>query len=194
MSSDKIKQCDPRLLLHVCCAPCSCVIIERLLEEGFQPTILFYNPNISPRDEYERRKASVIAFAQKKKILFIDGDHTHENWLMRVKGLEHEPERGTRCSVCFDVRLEYTALYAHEHKYSLFATTNGIGRLKDRHQVDQSGIKAALPYPELEYLARNWRENDALTRGAKITREEGFYRQNYCGCEFSQNVMKQIHL
>ena len=174
------------ILLHVCCAPCSCVIIERLLDEGAQLTVFFYNPNIFPKDEYERRKDSVIAFANKKGVPFIDQDYAHDDWLTRVKGLENEPERGKRCSVCFDQRLERTALYAHEHHYHVFATTNGIGRLKDRHQVDKSGLKAALPYPELTYLVRNWREKDALTRAATISQEENFYRQQYCGCEFSK--------
>ena len=109
-----------RLLLHSCCAPCSGDIMERLLQSGIDYTIFFYNPNIAPVQEYEYRKESVISFAKKKGIPFFDADYEHDVWLKRIRGLENEPERGMRCSLCFDMRLERSALYAFENNFPVF--------------------------------------------------------------------------
>lgn len=176
---------DQAPLLHTCCAPCSGPIIEQLLRGGFSPTIFFYNPNIFPRQEYELRKASVVAFARKLKLVCIDADYDTEKWLDRIKGYEKEQEKGQRCSICFDLRLERTARFAHDNGYTRFATTNGIARWKDLEQVDASGIRAALPYPRLSYMAINWRKKGGITRLAQIAAREGFYKQEYCGCRFS---------
>ena len=173
------------LLLHVCCAVCSATIIETLLREKVSPALFFYNPNIHPREEYEERKKSVIAFARKRGLPFIDADHDTDAWFERVKGLEREPERGRRCSLCFDIRLERTALYAHENGFPVFATTNGIARWKDMAQVDRSGRTAAKKYPGLTYWARHWRSGGALEEMSRIARTEHFYRQEYCGCLYS---------
>jgi predicted adenine nucleotide alpha hydrolase (AANH) superfamily ATPase len=172
-------------LLHVCCAPCSGPIIEKMLADGFTPTIFFYNPNIHPREEYEKRKASVTAFVLKKGLRLIDCDYDPDRWMARVKGLEAEPERGKRCSVCFDIRLERSALYASEHEFTHFATTNGIARWKDIEQVNQSGLKAASHYPGLTFMAINWRKDGASARISAIAKQEKFYQQAYCGCRFS---------
>jgi epoxyqueuosine reductase len=176
-----------KLLLHVCCAPCSCAIIDILLKEGTSPTLFLYNPNIYPRHEYELRKASVIAYAFKLRLPVVEADYDLKAWEDRVKGLENEPERGKRCSKCFDMRLERTALYAYEYGFEAFATTNSFSRWKDRSQVDQSGLMAASHYPGICYWDRNWRLGDAQTLASIITRQENFYRQTYCGCRFSLN-------
>ncbi len=174
-----------RILLHVCCAPCSCAIINILLEEDFLPVLFFYNPNIFPRKEYELRKASVLAYAAKLDLPFVDADYDNELWEERVKGLEQEPERGKRCSACFDMRLERAALYAYENSFSILATTNSIARLKNMNQVNASGVRAAARYPGMIFLDRNWRIGDALKKASQITLKENFYRQTYCGCRFS---------
>lgn len=101
-----------KLLLHSCCAPCSGELMERFLESDINYTIFFYNPNIHPLQEYEIRKQENIRFAQKHNITFIDGDYDREEWFSRAKGMENEPERGIRCTMCFDMRFERTALYA----------------------------------------------------------------------------------
>ncbi len=176
---------DKTVLLHTCCAPCSCAIIEQLLSEGIRPDLFFYNPNVHPFDEYLQRKASVIAYARKKKLDLIDADYDPETWLALVKGFENEPERGKRCSICFDIRLKKTAEYASTHQYKLFATTNGISRWKDMDQVNHSGRLAALPYSGLAFLDRNWRLDHAQAKASRITKEEQFHTQNYCGCIFS---------
>lgn len=173
------------LLLHVCCAPCSGPIIETILNEGFLPTIFFYNPNVHPKEEYEFRKASVVAYAKKKRILMVDADYDDKNWFDCIKGLENEPERGRRCSICFDIRLNRTAQYAHENGFKRFATTNSIARWKNLEQVNRSGIMAASRYPNITFMAVNWRKNGADKRISIIAKREGFYKQEYCGCVFS---------
>ncbi len=101
------------VLLHSCCAPCSGELMEAMSASGIGFTIFFYNPNIHPRREYEIRKAENIRFAQKMNIPFVDADYDTTNWFERVKGLEFAPERGERCTKCFDMRFERSALYAH---------------------------------------------------------------------------------
>ncbi|MDE2029000.1 MAG: epoxyqueuosine reductase QueH, partial [Alphaproteobacteria bacterium] len=115
-----------RVLLHSCCAPCSGEVIEAMLASGLDLTVYFYNPNIHPREEYEIRKEENIHFEEKNGIPFVDADYDTENWFARVKGLEWEPERGERCTECFDMRFERTALYAHENAFPLFTSCLGI--------------------------------------------------------------------
>ena len=175
----------PPLLLHACCAPCSGPVIEHLLAEGFHPTVFFYNPNIYPQTEYELRKASVIAFARKLGLDIVDVDNDPTEWERRVKGLEKEPERGERCSVCFDVRLERAASHAAAHSFPAFATTNGVSRFKDQEQVDRSGHKAAARHPGLTYYTVDWRKNKTSDKIKPIAMRENFYQQKYCGCRYS---------
>ncbi len=174
-----------KLLLHVCCAPCSGGIIETLWQEGSSPTIFFYNPNIYPLEEYSRRKKEIALFVAKKGLICVDVDYDQDEWFKRVRGLEKEPERGRRCQVCFDMRLERTALYAHENSFDLVATTNGISRWKDMGQVRLAGFKAVARYPSLTFLDRDWRKNGGMNRMVEVLRMENFYQQDYCGCLFS---------
>ncbi len=173
------------LLLHVCCAPCSAGIIETLIDEGRGLTVYFYNPNIHPFEEYERRKAEIKRFALTKGLPFVDADHDPDKWLKRVKGLENEKERGKRCQACFDMRLERAALHAHEHGFKALGTTNGISRWKDPRQVRQAGINAVAPYPGLLFLDREWRKDKGIEHMLVASKRENFYRQKYCGCVFS---------
>ena len=111
-----------KLLMHSCCAPCAGEIMEAVAASGIDTAIYFYNPNIHPREEYEIRKEENIRFAEKLGFDFIDADYDKDNWFERVKGLEDEPERGKRCTVCFDMRFERSALYAKENGFDVFAT------------------------------------------------------------------------
>ncbi len=174
-----------RLLLHSCCAPCSGEVMEALLASSIDFSIFFYNPNIHPQQEYEIRKNENISFAQKHQIPFIDADYDKDQWFLRAKGLEWEPERGLRCSMCFDMRFERTALYAHEHGFDVISSSLGISRWKDMDQINQSGIKAASRYPELVYWTYNWRKNGGAARMYEIAKREHFYQQEYCGCVYS---------
>jgi hypothetical protein len=159
--------------------------MEALISSGIDFSIYFYNPNIHPLREYELRKQENIAFAEKHNIRFIDADYDMENWFARVKGLEHEPERGERCTQCFDMRFERTALYAHEHGYDIISSSLGISRWKDMNQINGCGERAAARYPELEYWTYNWRKNGGSSRMIEISKRENFYQQEYCGCAYS---------
>ena len=174
-----------RVLLHSCCAPCSCSIMEMMAASGIDFTVFFYNPNIHARGEYEIRKNENKHFAKTQGIPFIDADYNRENWFDRVKGLEWEPERGRRCTVCFDMRFERTALYAYEHGFKVFTSSLGISRWKDMVQVNESGMRAASRYPGLIYWTYNWRKEGGSQRMYEIGRQEQFYQQEYCGCAYS---------
>ena len=176
---------EEKILLHSCCAPCSGDLMERLVESGVQLTIFFYNPNIHPRDEYEIRKNENIRFAKKMNIPIVDGDYDRENWFTRAKGLEWEPERGRRCSMCFDMRFERTALYAFEHGFKIISSSLGLSRWKDMDQINESGVRAAGRYPGIIYWTYNWRKAGGSQRMYEISKREEFYQQEYCGCVYS---------
>ncbi len=179
-----------RLLLHICCAPCSGGMIETLLEAGYQLTLFYYNPNIHPHQEYEIRKQESQHFAEQRHIPFVDVDYDPEHWFPKIKGLEQYPERGPRCTACFDMRLQRTASYAHEQKFTIFSSSLGISRWKNFQQVTDSGQRAASRYPNLHYWAHNWRKQGGVQRMAMVTEREQFYRQHYCGCIYSQQRVK----
>ena len=173
------------LLLHSCCAPCAGEIMEAIAASGIETTIYFYNPNIHPKEEYEIRKDENIRFAEKLGFNFIDADYDKDNWFERVKGLEDEPERGERCTVCFDMRFERTALFAHENNFTLFSSTLGISRWKNMNQINSCGLRAAARYENLTYWTYNWRKSGGSQRMIEISKREGFYQQEYCGCVYS---------
>lgn len=174
-----------KLLLHSCCAPCSCELMESLSASGINFTIFFYNPNIHPRQEYEIRKNENILFAQKNGVPFVDVDYDTLNWFAHVKGMEFEPERGARCSACFDMRLERTALYAHEHGFKVLTSSLGLSRWKDMDQVNTCGVRAAGKYEGMIYWTYNWRKKGGSMRMYEISKREKFYQQEYCGCVYS---------
>lgn len=174
-----------RVLLHSCCAPCSGEVIEAMQASGLAITIYFYNPNIHPREEYELRKQENIRYAQKLDIPFIDADYDTDNWFDRVKGMEWEPEKGKRCTECFDMRFERTALYAYEKGFSLFTSCLGISRWKNMAQINDCGHRAAARYENLRYWDYNWRKSDGANRMITIAKREHFYQQEYCGCIYS---------
>lgn len=192
-----------KLLLHSCCAPCSGEVMEALVASKIDFSIFFYNPNIHPLQEYETRKQENVLFAEKHNIPFIDADYDKDNWFERVKGQEMEPERGKRCTTCFDMRFERTALYAHEHGFPVICSSLGISRWKDMNQINDSGVRAASRYAGMEYWTYNWRKNGGSSRMYEIAKRENFYKQEYCGCVYSlrdtnawrkQNTRERIKL
>ncbi|XZT09133.1 epoxyqueuosine reductase QueH [Acinetobacter baumannii] len=174
-----------KLLLHSCCAPCSGEVMESLIESNINFSIFFYNPNIHPVKEYLIRKEENIRFAEKNNIPFIDADYDTDNWFARAKGMENEPERGIRCTMCFDMRFERTALYAYENGFSLISSSLGISRWKNMAQINDCGIRAATHYPDIQYWDYNWRKNGGSSRMIEISKREEFYQQEYCGCVYS---------
>ena len=176
---------EDKLLLHSCCAPCSGEIIEAIAASNIKTTVYFYNPNIHPIDEYEIRKDENRRFCEKVGFDCIDGDYDKDNWFERVKGLEDEPERGERCTICFDMRFERSALFAHENGFNVFATTLGISRWKDMKQINDSGHRSAARYENINFWDFNWRKEGGSSRMIEISKREHFYQQEYCGCVYS---------
>jgi len=174
-----------KLLLHSCCAPCAGELMEAFLESGINYTIFFYNPNIHPEKEYLIRKEESIRFAEKHGVPFVDADYDTDNWFARAKGMENSPERGERCTMCFDMRFERTALYAVEHGFSVMTSSLGISRWKDMNQINGSGARAVAPYEGLVYWDYNWRKGGGSQRMIEISKREQFYQQEYCGCVYS---------
>ena len=174
-----------KVLLHSCCAPCSGEVMEAMQASGIDFTIFFYNPNIHPQTEYELRKNENIRFAEQFGIPFIDADYDRDNWFARAKGMENEPERGIRCTMCFDMRFQRTALYAHEHGFPVITSSLGISRWKNMQQINASGKLAALHYPDMIYWDYNWRKGGGSARMIEISKRENFYQQEYCGCVYS---------
>lgn len=189
MGSERKKLSTPngenKILLHSCCAPCAGDIMLNLKESEIDYTIFFYNPNIHPVEEYEIRKEENIRYAEKLDVPFVDADYDKDNWFSRIKGFENEPERGHRCTLCFDMRFERSALYAKENGFKLYSSTLGISRWKDMNQINDSGTRAASRYENLNYWTFNWRKGGGSQRMVELSKEENFYQQEYCGCVYS---------
>ena len=176
---------EQRILMHSCCAPCSGEVMDAMAASGIETTIFFYNPNIHPRTEYELRKEENIRYAEKLGMEFVDADYDTDNWFERVRGLEQEPERGARCTVCFDMRFERTALYAAENGFNLISSTLGISRWKNMDQINASGTRAAARWEDMTYWTFNWRKQGGAARMIELSKREEFYQQEYCGCVYS---------
>ncbi|MFZ4597479.1 MAG: epoxyqueuosine reductase QueH [Terrimicrobiaceae bacterium] len=176
---------NKKVLLHSCCAPCSGEVMEAMAAAGIEYTIFFYNPNIHPREEYELRKSENIRFAEAHAVPFIDADYDTDNWFARTKGQEWEPEKGARCTTCFDMRFDRTALYAHENGFPVITSCLGISRWKDMDQINACGVRAAARYQGIEYWTFNWRKGGGAQRMLEISKRERFYQQEYCGCIYS---------
>ncbi|MCE5388185.1 MAG: epoxyqueuosine reductase QueH [Acidithiobacillus sp.] len=174
-----------KVLLHSCCAPCAGPVMADIQQAGIELTILFYNPNIHPEEEYRLRKDENIRYARQLGISFVDLDYDKDRWFERVRGLEWEPERGARCTACFDMRFERSALYAVEHGFTVFTSTLGISRWKDMNQINDCGRRSASRYPGLQYWDYNWRKGGGSQRMIEIAKQEEFYQQEYCGCVYS---------
>lgn len=159
--------------------------METMIDAGIDLTVFFYNPNIHPRKEYEIRKKENIRYAKKLKIPFIDADYDRDNWFDRAAGMEWEPERGKRCTMCFDMRFERTALYALENGFKVWTSSLGLSRWKDMIQINQSGMRISSRYPDLHYWTYNWRKHGGSQRMYEISKNEQFYKQEYCGCVYS---------
>ncbi len=176
---------EKKVLMHSCCAPCAGELMEKMQKAGIDLTIFFYNPNIHPKKEYEIRKNENIRYAEQMGIPFVDADYDVQNWFSRAKGMEYEPERGIRCSMCFDMRFERTALYAYENGFKVITSSLGISRWKNMDQINESGIKAAGHYEGVKYWTYNWRKDGGSARMYEIAKRENFYKQEYCGCIYS---------
>ena len=174
-----------KLLLHACCAPCSCAVVECLLQNDLRPIVFYSNSNIYSREEYEHRCSELKRFAETEGLQFIADEYNHEAWLSAVRGLECEPERSNRCRVCFEFRLHRAAQYAAEHNCAAIATTLASSRWKDLSQVNAAGRKAVAASDGVCFWAADWRKRGLQQRRGELLRYFEFYNQQYCGCEFS---------
>ena len=185
---NQVRGLIPKLLLHSCCAPCSSYVIE-YLSNYFQITILYYNPNISPVEEYEKRKTEQIHLINRIKtkypVQFMDCDYENELYENEIKGLENEPERGSRCSVCFRLRLEKTVRLAKEKNFDYFGTTLTVSPYKNCLVINEIGLRLEKEY-NLPFLISDFKKKNGYKRSIELSREYGLYRQNYCGCKYSK--------
>ncbi len=183
---------EKEVLLHCCCAPCSSAIIEWMLNNGVRPTLFYYNPNIFPEEEYLIRKNECTRYAQSLGLTIVDGNYDHAAWLHGVQGMEHEPERGGRCLLCFKQRLLQAARKAQELGLPEFTTTLASSRWKSLDQINEAGRWAeAQVGGDVRFDDRNWRKGGLQQRRNELLKLNGFYNQLYCGCEFSLEAMKQ---
>jgi predicted adenine nucleotide alpha hydrolase (AANH) superfamily ATPase len=154
-----------------------------------RPTIFYYNPNIWPREEYEIRKNESKRHAESLGIQWIDGDYDHEGWCRHMTGLENERERGSRCQECFILRLTATARKAQELGIPYFATTLASSRWKSLEQIERAGLIAQeivnKEFSIVSFWPQNWRKGGLQERRNQLLKENQFYNQQYCGCEFS---------
>ena len=178
-----------KILLHSCCAPCSTAVIERLADD-YEITILYYNPNIYPEEEYLKRKNEEIKYIEllnKTKpeisVKLMDCDYEPEIFYEATKGLEDEREGGARCSVCFALRLDKTAKLAKDNGFDVFGTTLTVSPHKNSEVINNIGNNLSEKY-KIKYLESNFKKQNGYKRSIELSKENNLYRQNYCGCEF----------
>ena len=180
------KENKPKLLLHVCCAPCSSHCLE-ILDNFFDVTVFYYNPNISPFEEYQKRLLEEKNFV---KLLYpntkvVEAEYDNDNFETIVKGLENLPEGGARCKLCYHMRLEETAKYARDNKYDFFTTSLTISPYKNSKILNEIGEKVAKQYG-VDYLFSDFKKEDGYKRSIELSKKYNLYRQNYCGCKYSK--------
>lgn len=178
----------PRLLLHVCCAPCSSYVLE-YLSNHFDITACFYNPNISPKSEYDYRAQELVRLTREMplphSVLCRIEDYDPAAFLSIAKGLENEPEGGERCTACYRLRLTETAKFAAAEGYDYFTTTLSISPLKDAVRLNTIGGELAQKYG-VPYLYSDFKKREGYKRSIRLSTEYDLYRQDYCGCAFSK--------
>ena len=171
-----------RFLLLSCCAPCSCAVIKTLAEKQENFAVVFYNPNIRPYKEYEKRCEENKKICEKYGVDFIELEYDNERWCELTHGLENLPERGKRCSICFEMRLKRVFEYAKENGFDAVASVLGVSRYKDLKQVNDVAFKVAekigLPYLEVE-----GRKGGMQELRMKLIKDLNLYNQDYCGCK-----------
>ena len=183
----------PTLLLHSCCAPCSSYCLE-YLSNFFKITIFYYNPNITDEIEYKKRvneqKRLIRELPQKYEISFIEGNYNPDIFMNMAYGLENEPERGKRCYKCYKLRLNETALVAKENNFDYFATTLTLSPYKNSNWVNEIGEELQKEY-SINYLYSDFKKKNGYKRSIELSKIYNLYRQDYCGCIFSQKNNKK---
>lgn len=188
IGKNKREDKTPSLLLHSCCAPCSSYTIE-YLSKYFNITVLYYNPNISPRAEYDKRKAEQIRLINEMKteneVSFIDCDYNYSEFEEIAKGYEDCPEGGARCFRCYELRLRKTAQLAVKNNFDYFCTTLSISPLKNSQKINEIGYKIENEL-KVNWLPSDFKKREGYKRSIELSREYNLYRQNFCGCVYSK--------
>lgn len=186
----------PKLLIHSCCAPCSSYCLE-YLSEYFKITVLYYNPNIFPKEEYiyrmEEQRRFIEKLPAKYPISLMETEYTPKDFHEIARGLEREPEGGKRCTLCYRLRLEYTAKVARELGADYFTTTLSISPLKDSKRLNTIGEELGQIY-EVPYLLSDFKKKNGYKRSVELSKEYDMYRQSFCGCVYSMEEIKQREL
>ncbi len=182
-----------KLLLHACCAPCSSSVLERLANY-FEITIYYYNPNITDKEEYDKRIAEIkrlISIVNSKyKISFLEGNYEPDKFWEIAKGLEKEPERGKRCYKCYHLRLEETAKIAEEKSFPYFCTTLTLSPHKNSNWINEIGENLDKTY-QTTYLYSDFKKKNGYKRSIELSKEYQLYRQDYCGCIYSKRDKRE---
>jgi len=182
-----------KLLIHSCCAPCSSYVLT-YLSEYFDITVLYYNPNIFPKEEYTYRineqDRLIKELNVKNPIKFVMTDYTPLDFHNNIKGYEKESEGGKRCEICFEVRLRYAAHYAKDHGFDRFTTTLSISPLKNSVVLNETGLRIANEVG-VNYLVSDFKKKEGYKKSVILSKEHNLYRQDYCGCVYSKYEMDQ---
>ena len=185
-----------RILLHSCCAPCSSYVIT-FLANFFDITILYYNPNIAPVEEYLKRKKEQIKLINtintKNKLDFLDCDYDNDIYNNLIKGYEHFPEGGQRCHICFNLRLEKTAKVAKENNYDYFCSTLTVSPHKNSKIINEIGENISKKY-NIKWLYSDFKKNEGFKQSIELSKKYELYRQDYCGCIFSKQIKEKQEL
>ena len=192
---EELKNITPNksILLHSCCAPCSSYVIT-FLAPYFNITILYYNPNIFPKNEYLKRKEEQIRLINSlktpNKVDILDCDYDNEIYEKQIKGYENCPERGARCTICFKLRLEKTAELAKKNNYDYFCSTLTVSPYKNAKLINEIGNELAKKY-QIKWLYSDFKKNDGYKKSIELSKKYNLYRQNYCGCIYSKKEQEE---
>ncbi len=183
----------PKLLLHACCAPCSSAVIESI-SNYFDITILYYNPNIYPQEEFKKRFNELDRLIHeephKNNISLVEGRYNYDEFLNISKGLEDVPEGGERCFKCYRLRLEESAKYAKENNFDYFGTTLSISPYKNSQKLNEIGKELSEKYG-IKYLYSDFKKKNGYKRSIELSKEYNLYRQDYCGCTYSKEERRR---
>ena len=191
----------PKLLLHICCAGCG-AYVSQLLKQSFNVTLYFYNPNIYPESEYNKRLTEIKRIAKKFGLNLIIGKYNHKKWLKLIKGHEHDPEKGERCLMCYGNRLKSAVKVAKEKKFNYWTTTLTVSPHKDAQAISRIGNELASKYgvdpstgaQDLRFLDKDFKKQDGFRKSVELSKELGLYRQDYCGCEYSHKSTNPLQI
>lgn len=184
MAENLKKDSSKKIVIHACCGICSGYPISFLQDNGYEVVVYFYNPNIYPKEEYDKRLEAQKIICRNFSCELIEGDYNTQEYYDAVQGFENEPEKGLRCDICFKLRLEKTAQLAKNSGIDCFTTSMVISPHKNYEKLTKIGQEIAKEYG-LTYISTNFRKNDGFLKTNNISKSLSLYRQKYCGCKFS---------